>query len=299
MIAKQTQDTGTLTGLRSKPNIPKQLGRLARKKPMGALGAFIIIIIVFAAVFAEIVAPYGPYEQHLADSLAAPSSKYLLGADNFGRDMLSRIIFGARISLYVSILAVTLASATGGILGLTAAYMGGRFDFYLLRFIDITMAFPSLVLALVIVATLGPSLNNVILAIAISQVSRDVRVIRSGGLSVKENDYVLAAHAMGAKGARIIFRHMVPNVVSVWIVIATAELGGAILAESSLSFLGLGTPPPTPSWGAMLAGDSRRYMEAAPWLSIYPGLAITAAVFGFNLFGDGLRDVLDPRLRGR
>ncbi len=293
------QAGGIVTRLRPKQPIHSKLIRFITKKPLGAIGGFLIGLIVFSAIFAEVVAPYGPYEQHLVDSLAPPSSKYILGADNFGRDLLSRIIHGSRISLYVGIGSVVLGSISGAVMGLMAGYFGGKFDSLMLRAMDIMMAFPSLVLALAIVATLGPSATNAMLAIAVTLIPREVRVIRAAALGIKQNEYIMASIALGASTARTLFRHMLPNAMAVWIVMATAELGNAILVESSLSFLGLGTPPPTPSWGGMLAGDSRRYLETAPWLSIYPGLAITGAVFGFNLFGDALRDVLDPRLRGR
>lgn len=299
MAREQTVDAGLVTTLRPTQSVFTRLRRFIIKKPLGAAGAFLIGVMVFSAVFAEVVAPFGPYEQHLVDSLAPPGGNYLLGADNFGRDVLSRIIFGSRISLYVGIGAVIMGSATGAILGLVTGYFGGRADSLILRLMDVMMAFPALVLALAIVATLGPSATNVIFAIAVTLFPRVVRVIRSAALGIRQNEYILASNAMGATTFRTIFHHMMPNTLPVWIVMATAELGNAILTESSLSFLGLGTPPPTPSWGSMLAGDSRRYLEVAPWLSIYPGLAISAAVFGFNLFGDALRDVLDPRLRGR
>lgn len=299
MATQDTIQTTIARTLRPTRPIHRKLIRFVTKKPLGAIGAFLIGLMVFSAMFAELVSPYGPYQQHLIDSLAPPGAQYLLGADNFGRDMLSRIIHGSRISLYVGIGSVVLGSFSGAFLGLVSGYFGGKFDSLMLRLMDIMMAFPSLVLALAIVATLGPSATNAMLAIAVTLIPREVRVIRSAALGIKQNEYITASVALGATTMRIIMRHMLPNCMAVWLVLASAELGNAILVESSLSFLGLGTPPPTPSWGSMLAGDSRRYLETAPWLSIYPGLAISAAVFGFNLFGDALRDVLDPRLRGR
>ncbi len=280
-------------------NVVNSAGRFARRKPLGAFGATLILLLAFSAIFADVIAPYDPYKQDWDAYLSGPGAQHIFGADNFGRDLLSRIIHGARISLYIGIGAVSSGAVFGAVLGLSSAFFGGRFDYIVQRFIDIKQAIPGLILAMAIVSTLGPSINNVLIAIAIGFIATQTRVIRSAALSIKQQDYMIAARALGASNRRMMFKHMLPNVLAPFIVLASAELGTAILTEASLSFLGLGTQPPTPSWGAMLSGDHRRFMEDAPWLVIFPGIAISMAVFGFNLFGDALRDVWDPRLRGR
>ncbi|MEK7681582.1 MAG: ABC transporter permease, partial [Chloroflexota bacterium] len=276
---------------------PRVILAMARSKPLGAFGAAVILLVLLVAIAAPLIAPYDPLAMNFDAPFAPPSARFLVGADEFGRDVLSRIIWGSRISLYVGVVSVVLGQSIGGALGVVSGFMGGRVDVLVQRFVDMLMSFPMLVLALSIVAALGPSPINVVLAISIVQVPRSSRIIRSAALLVKEMQYVDAGRAIGASGARILWRHVLPNCVAPFIVIASTTMGLAILTEASLSFLGVGTPPPDPSWGAMLSGTGRSYVEIAPWLAIFPGLALTLTVFGFNLLGDALRDILDPRLR--
>lgn len=275
--------------------------RFLKTKPMGAFGLGMIILLVFTAMFAPIIATHDPYELRV-DSLFVPPSfasgkEFILGTDNYGRDLFSRIVWGARISIYVSMVAVALGSTFGGMLGLLSGFVGGRFDIVVQRIIDAKLSIPGLILALSIMAALGASVNNVIIAISIGIIASQTRVIRSAALGIKQNMYIEAARAIGAPGYRILLQHMLPNCLAPWLILVSAELGGAILTEASLSFLGLGTPPPNPSWGAMLSGAAQQFVERAPWMAIFPGIAITMVVFGFNMLGDALRDVLDPRLR--
>lgn len=283
--------------MRRRPGTVQRLLRFFRNKPLGAAGGLIVAILVVVAVFAPLVAPYDPNELRQRAILKPPSAEFILGSDDFGRDIFSRIVYGARVSLYVGILSTVFGTTVGALLGLIGGYWGGQTDNTIQRIMDVMLAFPMLVLALAIVAVLGASLNNVIVAIAFPIIPRSARVVRSSALSAKENQYVDAARAMGCGDWRIIFVHIMPNCIAPYIVLATAQLGGAILVESSLSFLGLGVPPPHPSWGGMLTGAAQRFVQTAPWMAIYPGIAISLAVFGFNLLGDALRDVLDPRLR--
>lgn len=273
--------------------------RFVRRKPLGAAGAAIILTMIIVALLAPLIAPYDPYEQNLPLKFQAPGAQHLLGTDELGRDLLSRIMWGARISLWVGILAVGIGHTSGLILGLVGAYYGGKVDMVIQRGIEVVLSFPGLVLALAVVAALGASITNVMVAIAIVIIPGSTRVIRSTALSVKQRQYIDAAKAIGCRDLHLITRHMLPNCLAPYIIVATAGLGGAILTEASLSFLGAGTPPPEPSWGLMLSGSARLYLELAPHMALYPGLAITLAVFGFNLFGDALRDTWDPRLRGR
>jgi len=269
-----------------------------KRKPLGAIGAVSLAIVLFMAITADVIAPYDPVVQDIPSRLQAPSLTHWLGTDEFGRDEWSRILFGARISLYVGIMSSIIGAVGGTILGIFSAYAGGKTDLIIQRFVDTMIGFPSLILAMVLVATLGASLNNVVIAISAGFLPRLSRVARSQALSIKEQEFILAAQSIGAADTRILFLHMVPNCIAPVIVLTTAFLGTAIVTEASLSFLGLGVPPPAPSWGGMLNWEMRRFMEEAPYLVLAPGLALTLAVFGFNLFGDALRDVLDPRLRG-
>lgn len=271
--------------------------RFVRQKPLGTAGALVIIIMVIAATFADVLAPYDPLTTNYAAMLQAPSFQHWLGTDTFGRDILSRIIYGSRTALFIGLGASFLGATIGAIIGVASAYFGGRIDLLVQRLIDIVMSFPIIVLALAVVAVLGSGIINLILAITIPFIPRIARVVRSSALAIRETPYVDAARAMGYRHARIIFRHMLPNVVAPYLIMLTAFLGQAILLEASLSFLGLGVTEPTPAWGLMLKGAAVEFAERAPWMGIFPGLAISAAVFGFNLFGDSLRDVLDPKLR--
>ena len=265
--------------------------------PLGVIGAAIMLVFVFAAVFAGFISPYDPIRTDSSLSLALPSQAHIFGADQMGRDIYSRIIYGARISLAVGLGSTALGSLFGVILGLTSGYLGGWVDLVIQRIVDVLQAVPLLVLALVMAAALGPALDNTIVAIAIPLIPYTARVIRSNTLSLREQPFVEAARAVGMSEFRIAVRHVLPNTLAPLIVIATAQLGAAILTEASLSFLGLGVPEPHPSWGRMLSDSAAEYVRTAPWLVIFPGVAISLAVFGTNLFGDALRDILDPRLR--
>jgi peptide/nickel transport system permease protein len=272
--------------------------RFLRYKPLGALGGAIILAMIMVALFAPLLAPYDPYELRVTHMFTPPGSEFWLGTDEYGRDLLSRLLYGARISLYIGLLAVGLGTTSGALVGLVSGYCGGRTDFVLQRLMDWLLAFPTLVLALAIVAALGQSTANVILAVAVVIVPTAARVIRATVLTVREQLFVEAGRAIGCSDGRLLFRHILPNCLPSYLILASAGLGNAILAEAALSFLGLGTPPPEPSWGTMLSGAAQQYVWRAPWMAIFPGAAISLAVFGFNLFGDALRDVLDPRLRG-
>jgi peptide/nickel transport system permease protein len=270
-----------------------------RKQPLGATGAATITVMVLTAVFADYITVYDPEAAKFEDMLTAPDDQYLLGTDQFGRDVLTRIIYGARTALFVGLTAGFLGATIGLVLGVSSAYFSGRFDLILQRVLDVFLAFPLIILALAILTTLGPGIQNVILAIVIVKISLCARVVRSSALAVREFPYVDAARALGFGHARIIFRHMVPNVMAPYLIVLTYFVGEAILLEAALSYLGLGLQEPTPSWGLMLQGGAEEYAESAPWLAIWPGIAIGFAVFGFNLFGDSLRDILDPKLRIR
>jgi peptide/nickel transport system permease protein len=270
---------------------------LARRYPLGAAGAVIMAVFVFAAIFAGAITVYDPLSTNPALSLAPPSAQHWLGCDFMGRDIYSRIVYGARISLAVGIGSTLLGGALGVVLGLASGYIGGWFDLATQRIIDILQALPLLVLALVMAAALGPSLDNTIVAISIPLIPYVARVIRSNTLALREQPFVEAAKAIGMSELRIAARHILPNTLAPVIVLATAQLGAAILTEASLSFLGLGVPEPHPSWGRMLSESAAEYVRTAPWLVIFPGFAISLAVFGTNLLGDAVRDLLDPRQR--
>ena len=269
----------------------------ARRYPLGAIGALIMIVFVFSAIFADVLAPKDPLQTLASASLRAPDSSFMMGADMMGRDMLSRIIHGARISLTVGVASILLGGIIGIIIGLMSGYLLGWFDLLMQRLIDIMQALPLLVLALVMAASLGPSLQNTVIAISIPLVPNVARVVRSSTLSLREMPFVEAARAAGMSEVRVALRHVLPNILAPLIVLFTAQLGAAILVEASLSFLGLGVPEPHPSWGRMLSESAAEYVRVAPWLVVFPGLAISLAVFGTNLFGDALRDILDPRQR--
>ena len=273
--------------------------RLARQKYLGAISLVVLVVFVFTAAAATFVAPYDPVAVDTAISLQAPSAAHLFGTDELGRDLFSRVIYGARVSLVVGLGSVAIGVLFGVFLGITSAYFGGRYDLIVQRFIDALQSFPSLVLAMVIVATLGSSVFHVTLAIAITMIATKTRVIRGAALSLKQNSYVEAARVIGASHAHIMMRYILPNAWAPIIVLASATLGQAIIREASLSFLGLGPPPPNPTWGGMLSGSARSFMSTAQWMVIFPGLAITTIVLAFNLLGDTIRDVMDPRLKHR
>jgi peptide/nickel transport system permease protein len=277
----------------------EEIVKFIRTKPLGAAGALIILAMLVVAALAGVLAPYDPYHPDYGLQFARPSADHWFGTDEFGRDLMSRVMHGARIALFVGFAASFAGCTIGALLGVVSAYGGGRLDLLLERLMDILLAFPQLILALAIASILGPSVQNVVIAISIPIIPRVARVVRSAALSVKENVYVEAVQALGASRPRIILQHIIPNVMAPYIIMLTAQLGAAILAEAALSYLGLGAAEPTPSWGLMLSGSALSYAEKAPWIPIVPGIAISLGVFGFNLFGDSLRDALDPKLRGR
>lgn len=272
--------------------------RLAKRNPTGAFSAVLLTFLIVVAIFAPVIATHDPFVLNSATVLSPPSGENYFGTDNLGRDAYSRIVYGARISLYVGILAVGLSTGIGVPLGIFSAFAGQKVDYVIQRFNDAMFAFPTIVLALAIVAALGKGITQVIIAVGVLGAPRTSRVVRASTLGVMGMPYIEAAKSIGAPSSRIMFRHILPNVLAPVLILASAGFGGAILAEASLSFLGLGTPAPTPSWGAMLSGAAQQFVRSAPWLAIFPGIAISLAVFAFNLFGDSLRDVLDPRLRG-
>ena len=276
-----------------------QFGDLVRKQPLGAAGGLIVLVMILATIFANVLSPYAPEAASFEHMLVPPSSDFWFGTDAFGRDILTRIIYGARTALFVGFTAAFVGATAGLVLGVASAYYGGLFDLIFQRVVDVVMAFPLIVLALAVVATLGAGTVNVIIAITIPFIPQCARVVRSSALAIREMPYVDAAQALGFGHMRIIMRHMVPNVMAPYLIMLTTFVGQAILLEASLSYLGLGVQEPTPAWGLMLQGGAEEFAESAPWVPIFPGLAITLAVFGFNLFGDALRDIFDPRLRSR
>ncbi|MFN4090654.1 MAG: ABC transporter permease [Alphaproteobacteria bacterium] len=295
--ARGIPSTDARTDLPPRPSRLRAALRMARRQPLGAAGALIVVVMIVSAIFADVVAPYDPVANNFMAMEQPPSWEYWLGTDQFGRDMLSRIIYGARTALFVGFAAAFVGGSIGLVLGVGSAYFGGWIDLVFQRVMDVFMAFPLIIMALAVVAIFGTGTQNVILAITIPFIPRCARVVRSSALSVREMPYVDAARACGFRHARIILRHMAPNVMAPFLIMVTAFVGQAILLEASLSYLGLGVQEPTPAWGLMLQGGASEYAQSAPWIAVFPGLAITLAVFGFNLFGDALRDTLDPRLR--
>ena len=272
--------------------------RLMKEKPLGTVGMVITLLLLFTGIFADFLAPHGMNEI-TADYLAAPSAKFWLGTDNLGRDILSRVIFGARVSVIVGLAASALATSITVIIGMLCGYIGGKFDMIVQRVVvDTAMCFPNLILLMIIMSMLGPGMLQLIIAIGIFWGVVDSRVIRGVTISVRENLYVQAAVAIGSPTRRILTRHILPNILAPIIMMFSIQVPSVILAEASLSFLGFGIPPPTPSWGGMLSGTGRSYMYQAPWIVIWPGLALAIVVYGVNMFGDALRDILDPRLKG-
>jgi len=275
----------------------RALWTVIRRKPLGAASASLIVLIVLTAIFAGVLAPYDPLAAQPEIRLAAPSWEHPFGTDDIGRDVLSRVIHGSRISLWVGLLAVGIGTIAGMIIGLLCGYCEGRTDLVFQRIMDAIQAIPGLMLALAIVSVLTPNTTNAMLAIAMVIIPGNSRIVRGAVLAAKQNRYVEAAQAIGCRHPRIILTHILPNVTAPILVIASIWLGNAILIEASLSFLGVGTQPPSPSWGLMLSSTGRAFMEQAPWLALFPGLAISLAVLAFNLFGDTLRDAWDPKLR--
>ena len=271
--------------------------RFTRQRPLGAVGAAIIGIMIAAAVLAGFVAPYDPLATDYATMLQAPSSFHWFGTDSFGRDVLTRIIYGSRTALWIGFASSFLGATLGALIGVTSAYFGGKIDLVLQRFMDLLLSFPLIILALVVVSLMGSGMTNVIFAITVPMVPRCALVLRSSALTLREMPFVEAARALGFGPMRIILRHMLPNVMAPYLIMLTAFLGQAILLEASLSFLGLGVTEPQAAWGLMLRGAAVDFAERAPWMAIYPGIAISLSVFAFNLLGDSLRDAIDPKLR--
>ena len=270
--------------------------RRLQRSHTALFGLGMACLVFLVAALADVIAPYGYAEMHPEEMLQTPSWKYLLGTDQMGRDVLSRVIYGSRVSIYVGVVSTIFGALLGILLGIVAAYYGGIVDNPIMRLVDVWVAFPNFLLALVISVLLGPSVTNVVIALAIVRVPTQARVVRGTALSVKENDYVQAARAVGAQDHRLLLRHVLPNCMAPVIVLGTLEVATAIIIEAALSFLGLGTQPPMPSWGWDLRANTV-FIEDNPWIAIFPGLAIFVTVLGFNLFGDGLRDALDPRLK--
>lgn len=288
-----------IPGLSRWGNALRWTARVGKEKPLGAIGAVIATILIFVAIFAPLIANQNPKEISPRYKFAAPlQAERWLGGDQLGRDVYSRLVYGARVSLIVGLLSASIGCTIGLLLGVSSVYFGGITDLILQRFIDAMMAFPSLILAIAIMAAMGASITNVVIALSIIAIPSTARVLRAQALAVNEMDYILSARAIGAGNWRIIFRHMIPNCFAIFIVLITIYLGVAIIAEATLSFLGVGVPPDEPSWGGMLTGAAQSYVSLAPWLGVFPGLAIGIVVFAWNVLGDALRDVLDPRLRG-
>ena len=270
---------------------------LGRNHPIGTAGLIMVVSFAAMAIFADFIAPYPPEINKFEHMLLPPGGDYALGTDQFGRDLLSRLIFGARTALFIGVVAAFCGATTGLVLGTASAYFGGRFDLIFQRAMDVFIAFPTIIIALTVVAVFGSEIHHVIIAITLPFIPDAARIVRSNALAIREIPYVDAARALGFSHKRIILRHMLPNVLAPYLIILTANIGQAILLEASLSYLGLGVQEPTPAWGLMLQGGAEEYAESAPWVPVFPGIAIALTVFGFNLFGDSVRDALDPRLR--
>ncbi len=272
--------------------------RLVKEKPLGTASGIIILIWILIAIFADALTPYPPFEMHLADRLTGPSAQYLLGTDHIGRDFLSRLILGARISILIGLSATALSTVTSTLIGGASGFLGGKFDIIVQRVVDAWIVFPGLLLLLTIMSIVGQGIPQIILVLGISGGIGGSRVLRGAVIGIKENDYFLAARAIGSPGAATLMRHVLPNVMPVVIIIFSITVGGVILSIASLSFLGYGLPPTSPDWGGLLSREGRKYMEQAPWLALWPGLCLTITVYCLNMLGDAMRDLLDPRLRG-
>lgn len=288
-------------GAVARPSFPKRLGFLAqlfRHKPLGAAGGVLLFMFLVAGLLAQWVAPFDFNQIAPMERLKAPSWTHWLGTDNLGRDVLSRCIYGAQLSVIIGLAAAALATVVSAVLGILSGYFGGRFDMLLQRFVDAWMSFPDLVILIVVVSVVGPGMPQTIIVLGLLLGIGGSRIVRSAVISVRETMYVHAAQSIGSTTTRILWRHVLPNVMGLLIVLFTTRVGTVILAESGLAFLGLGIPPPAPTWGGMLSGSGRTFMLQAPWLALAPGLCLTAVVYAANVFGDALRDLLDPRMRG-
>ena len=294
--------TGTpvfLDNVPSHRSFPVRVVNFFRRQPVGSIGLFLVLVFGLAGIFADWLAPYNPTSNDFAAMTEPPSWAHWLGTDQLGRDLLSRILYGARTAFIVGLTSSLVGGFSGLVIGVASAYFGGQLDLWLQRILDVVMAFPLIIMALAVVSIFGTGVHNVILAITIPGIPRCARIVRSSALAIREVPYVDAARALGYGHTRIILHHMVPNVMGPFLVVITAFVGQAILAEAALSYLGLGVQEPVPAWGLMLQGGAEEYASTAPWIAIFPGLAIMLLVFGINLFGDALRDVLDPKLRDR
>lgn len=272
--------------------------RLWREQPLGVFGAAITIVLLITGIFADFLAPYGMNEVYVGGYLESPSGEFPFGTDNIGRDILSRVIYGARISVIVGLSSATLGTLISLLIGILSGYLGGPFDLFVQRFVDIWMSVPSLVVVMILVSIVGPGLVPLIIIIGFIYGVPGSRIIRGAVIGVKENAYVTAAKVIGARTGRIVIKHILRNVMAPAIVLFTIRVPAVILTEAGLSFLGFGLPPPTPSWGAMISGAGREYMFQAPWMVLWPGLALAIVVYGINMFGDAVRDLIDPRMRG-
>lgn len=272
--------------------------RLVKEKPLGTIGAAIFLILLLVGIFADLLAPFGVNQLLPGMALKGPSAAHWLGTDNLGRDLLSRIIFGARLSVIVAFGATSLSIIISVLIGLTTGFFGGKYDLVMQRFVDAWMAFPGLIVLIVAVSLIGAGMGQIIVVLGLQFGIAGSRIVRGAVVSAKENVYVQASRSIGSTNSRTLYRHILPNIMAPIIILFTTRLGAVVLSEASLSFLGLGIPPPAPSWGGMLSGSGRTYMFLAPWLAIWPGLALTIVVYAVNVFGDAMRDLLDPRLRG-
>ena len=272
--------------------------RLVREKPLGFVGGVIVVILLFCGIFAGLLAPYNMAEIHLFDRLAPPSATYLLGADQLGRDILSRLIYGARVSVIIGLAATTITVVVATIIGVPSGFLGGKYDIVVQRLVDAWLAFPGLIILLTVMSIVGRGVPQIILVMGISGGIGASRLLRSAVIGIKESDYFLAARAIGSPTRRTMMRHIMPNIMPILIIIFSTSIGGMIMAEAGLSFLGFGLPPGDASWGGMLSHEGRKYMEIKPALALWPGLCLSVVVFGTNMFGDAMRDLLDPRLRG-
>ncbi len=272
--------------------------RLLKEKPLGTVGGVITLLLLLVGIFADVLAPYGVNETHIDDYLAKPSATYILGADNIGRDILSRVIYGARISVIIGLSASSIATVLSLIIGMVSGYLGGKFDLLMQRVVDATMSIPQIILMMILISVIGPGIWQVTVVLGLMWGIIGSRIIRSAVIGVKEKMYVGAARSIGCSSSKIIMRHILPNIMAPTIVLFTTRVPNVILIEASLSFLGFGIPPPAPSWGGMLGSVGRDYMLQAPWIVIWPGLALALVVYGINIFGDAVRDIVDPRLKG-
>lgn len=290
--------TYSATTVRERPAIVTFTQRLIREKPLGAVGGAIFMLFLFCGLFADFLIPYGINETNLAVRLEPPSADHPFGTDQLGRDVLSRVLIGAQLSMIIGFFAATFATVISIILGVLSGYFGGKIDMLIQRFVDAWMCFPDLLFLMVVISIFGPGVPQIVIALSLIYGIAGSRIVRGSVISVRENMHTHAARSMGAKTMHILVRHILPNIMPVVIVLFTTRVGAAILTEAGLSFLGLGVPPPTPTWGGMLSGTGRTYMYLASWLAIAPGLCLTIVVYAINVYGDALRDLLDPRMRG-